>query len=305
MTAEFEHTSFSGTNHSKEHAIAFRKRLYAEARLANKGSQAALAKRFFLEIDLSDLEIIQHEVWLKFFEEASLSRRVEVEYDSILSIREMPDPYQDDALTLAVTRENADAMSRALGRLADWIVTAAISRAGRIRVTSRFREAIWRYCLDFAAQLSKWDAFGTWADRVVHVRWNPTTKDGSPDRLQLQEAAERRREFFEKRIDMYWSRWLGSIERGIELRRVLSSGGSNLTGRESRLKAVIRMVKEKNPRYTQQEVAGRVDDIFDNGSNGLTPLLRSWKMHGVTSLVEAYDNARTKSRVKKYISEVT
>jgi hypothetical protein len=305
MGAKVQRASFSGKNYSLERAIAFRKRLYAEARLASQKSQETLVKRFFLKIELSELEILQHEVWLKFFEEASLSRRVEVEYDSIISSRKMPDPYQDDALALAVTREYANAIARAVGRLADWIMTAAISRAGRIRVTSRLREAIWRYCLDFAARLSRWDPFGIWADRVVHVRWNPTTEDGSPDYEQLKKGSERRRKFFEQRVNMYWHEWLGAIERGIELRRVLSSGRSTGPDQEGGLVAVIRMVKNKNSDYTQRELAGKVDDIFSATLKRPTPLLKRWKIHGVTTLVEAFDNPETKNRVKKYISGVT
>jgi len=130
-------------------------------------------------------------------------------------------------------------------------------------------------------------------------------QDGALDREQIKRAAERRQKLFAERIKGYWREWLGAIDRGIELRRVLSSGRSTRAGREGGLAAVIRVVKEKNAQYSQREIAGAVDDIFSTKLNRPTPILKSWKVHGVTTLVEGYDNPITKGRVKKYITEVT
>jgi hypothetical protein len=287
-----------------ECAIRSRKRMY-KAQRANGSPSETQNQQFFLNIERSDVEFIKHEVWTDFFAGARIPRTVEVDFDRILSSREMPSAGAEDSLTLALTQEYAISISRAAGRVADCLMTAAISRTARIRVTARAREAIWRECLGFAAQLGQWNAFATWADRVVRVSWQPTTKDGALDRDQISRAVERRRAFFEERIGMYWREWLSAIDRKIDLRRILSSGRSTRTGREGGLESVIRIIKEKNPRYTQRKIAGGVDDIFSTTLRRPTPILRSWKTHGASSLVEAYDHPKTNGRVKKYISDVT
>jgi hypothetical protein len=287
-----------------ECAIGSLKREYKAQRTSGTPSEAQNQK-FFLDIKRSDVEFIKDEVSTDFFAEARLSRVVEVDFDRILSSREMPNPDAGDSLTLALTKEYASAISRAVATLAEWLMTAAISRADRVRVTSRFREAIWRDCLDFATQLGRWNAFATWVDRVVRVGWHPTTVDGALDREQIGRAVERRRAFFEERIEMYWREWLRAIDRKIDLRLILSSGKSTRTGSQGRLESVIRIIKERNPRYTQREIAGGVDDTFSTTLRRPTPILRSWKMHGASTLLEAFDNPKTNGRVKKYISDVT
>jgi hypothetical protein len=305
MATQPQRATANGKRNSHESAIADRKRMYKETQHVNSSTLETPKKQFFLKIDLSAVWIIKREVWNSFFDEASLPRIVEIEYDWILSKREMPCPDLDDSLTLVLTQQYACAIARATAKLADWLMTAAISRTDRIRVTARFREAIWRYCLDFAAQLAQWNAFSRWTDRVTRVWWHPMRQDGALDREQIKRAAERRQKLFAERIKGYWREWLGAIDRGIELRRVLSSGRSTRAGREGGLEAVIRVVKEKNAQYSQREIAGAVDDIFSTKLNRPTPILKSWKMHGVTTLVESYDNPITKGRVKKYITEVT
>jgi hypothetical protein len=160
--------------------------------------------------------------------------------------------------------------------------------------------------MDFAADLSQWERFATWVDLVVRLHWQPTTADGSIDHDEIKRMVERNRAFYEKRINMNWHEWVGAVERGIELRLAISSTTSSArTSRKSELAAVIRIVKQKHPEFTQREIAGRVDDVFSAMANHLVPIPKSWKMHGVGTLVEGYDNPKTKNRVKKYISEVT
>jgi hypothetical protein len=184
-------------------------------------------------------------------------------------------------------------------------VTAAISRRGRLKITADVREIIWRECLDFAAQLGQWDPYGSWANRVTGIAWDlPRTTGDMVDHERTAKAAAHRREVFEERIGMHWQEWLGAIDRGIELRRILSLGRSTPTERGGELKRVIRIVKENHPQYTQRQKAGKVDDTFAN-LNRPVPLLRSWKKHGSSTLVEAFDNSKTQNSVKKYISTVT
>jgi hypothetical protein len=176
-------------------------------------------------IERSDVETLRHEVWMKFFDEANLPRTVELQWESVLSSRTIPSLDVDLALTLALTQEYAKAVSRACAGLSDLLVTAAISREGRIQITDHSRETLWRECLDFAHQLIKWDIFASWVDRVTHIRWEvPITADGSPDREQLEKAVKPKREFFERRIGMYRQGWLDAIDRAIELRCTVSVG---------------------------------------------------------------------------------
>jgi hypothetical protein len=125
--------------------------------------------------------------------------------------------FRHDAYALA--KRYAKAVIRAVGNLADLLVTAAISHLSRAQITSPYREAVWRECLEFAGQLAHWDRYAIWVDRVVHINWQvPLNENGAIDRERVEQAAKERREFFEKRIDMYWLEWLGAIDREIEVR---------------------------------------------------------------------------------------
>jgi hypothetical protein len=212
---------------SYEHAIASWKRrlgMPGGVRDANLSLLDAQTNCSLLGIESPDVEFIEHEAWTKFWEDANLPRAVELEWESVLSSRKIPGSGVDLGLTFALTKEYTKAISRASGKLADLLVTAAISRGGREQVTDHFRETVWRECLEFADQLGQWDIFASWVDRVTHIRWEaPVTSDGSPDRGQLGEAIKPRREFFEKRIGMYWMEWLGAIDRAIELRCTVSA----------------------------------------------------------------------------------
>ena len=193
----------------------------------------AQKSRFLLGIELSDLENLRREVWIKFFDEATLPRVVETEWEPVLSSRKMPDSHVDLGLTLALTKEYAKAISRASAQLADLLVTAALSRISQ----EHFREAIWRECLDFAYQLGQWDVFVIWADRAVHVRWQAVDADGEPSLALDRESEKRleeRREFFRGRIGTYSREWLSAIDRAIELRRTLSATQTIAAAEEKR-----------------------------------------------------------------------
>ncbi len=207
-----------------DRAIASRKRRESSgmpegARHTNLRVLDAQKSRALLGIELSDLENLRREVWMKFFDEASLPHVVQVELAPVLSSPKMPDSDVDLAVTFALTKEYVKAISRASAQLADLLVTATVSRISR----AHFREAIWRECLDFAYQLGRWDAFASWTHRVVHIGWQAVTADGATDREQLEKALKPRREFFEKRIVMYSQEWLSAIDRAIELRRTVSA----------------------------------------------------------------------------------
>ena len=269
-------------------------------RRANPPTRKARNKQFLLGIEISDVDLMRREARTKLFDEARLPRVVEQQWDSLLSSRSTPSLDIDLSITLDLVREYAKAISHSASQLADWLVTAAITLAPKTQFNAALRETIWRECLEFATQLSRWEAFANWVDRVAYLpQLVPVTPEGVVDRKQLERTIEHRREFFEKKIGMYWEDWIGAIDRGIELRRVLSSGGSKRVGRELELKAIIRLLKQRYPQFTQREIAGRVDDFFAKKKRPV-PLLNGWKKRGVTSLVEAYDNPHTSSAVKKY-----
>jgi hypothetical protein len=79
-----------------DRAIASRKRMESSvmpgiAHHANTPVLDAQKSRALLGIELSDLKNLRREVWMKFFDEASLPRVVEAEWESVLSSQKMPD----------------------------------------------------------------------------------------------------------------------------------------------------------------------------------------------------------------------
>lgn len=70
------------------------------------------------------------------------------------------------------------------------------------------------------------------------------------------------------------------------------------------LKSIIRYVRELHPEWTVRRIAGQIDDQFSKRRQRV-PMPQSWIAAGCAGLVEAYDNAKTKSRVKKFFSVVT
>lgn len=65
----------------------------------------AQKNRSMLGIELTRLAHLRRGVWKKFFDEASIPRVVEAEWQSVLSLRKMPDSYVDLGLTFALTKE--------------------------------------------------------------------------------------------------------------------------------------------------------------------------------------------------------
>jgi hypothetical protein len=172
-------------------------------------------------IPTADVELIQHQVWVSFFDEPMLPRLVELEWGAVLSSKKQPDQYVDLGLTLALTKEYARAIGRAVAKVADLLAMASIAR--QLALTQPVREAIWRECLDFANGLARWDAFATWVEKVTRVQWDaPLTADGHIDQRKLHDAIARRREFFEQRIRMYSSEWLSAADGAIDLRLTAS-----------------------------------------------------------------------------------
>jgi hypothetical protein len=107
-----------------ERAIASRKRRLEQFRETHRTdrtsqlSRESTKKQFLVGLKLSDVDSIRREVWMRFFDEANLSKTVEREWGSVLSSRKMPDFYLDESLTLALTMEYAKAISRAASILA-------------------------------------------------------------------------------------------------------------------------------------------------------------------------------------------
>lgn len=173
------------------------------------------------KIPRADVELIQHRVWVSFFDETRLPRPVEIEWESVLSSKKAPDEGVDLGLTFALTKEYVKAIGRAVAKVADLLATAAISRQPRL--TQSFREAVCRECLDFANGLARWDAFATWVDKVTRIQWKaPLAEDGGIDRDKLQEALATRKRFFESRISMYATEWLSAADDAIALRLTAS-----------------------------------------------------------------------------------
>ena len=181
--------------------------------------------RYLLGIEPPRLEHLRRGVGRKFFDEARISDVVKTEWQSVLSMRKVPDWGVDLGLTFGLTKEYEKAISRASAQLADLLATAAGSRINQ----AQLREAIWRECLDFAYQLGQWDAFATWVHRAVHIGWQTLDADGqpslTPDR-ECEKRLEERRKFFEGRIGMYSQEWLSAIDEAIELRRTISAANT-------------------------------------------------------------------------------
>jgi len=215
----YEHTIASWKQRSQNSLGMSEKARFAIPRLLD-----AHKYRSELKIAGSDIEFIRNEVWGEFFEAAEIPRVVELRWQSALSSEKMPSADVDLALTLALTQVYVKAVSRVSGKLAELLVTAAISRMNPVEITDYLREAIWRECLDFAEQLSQWDKYGSWVDRAMEFRWQaPLTEDGVVDREQLERAVKNRRDFSKKRIGMYWLEWLSAIDRAIDLRLTASA----------------------------------------------------------------------------------
>jgi hypothetical protein len=173
-----------------------------------------------------DVELIQHQVWVSFFDEPMLPRPVELEWGAVLSSKKQPGQDVDLALTFALIKEYARAIGRAVAKVADLLATASIAR--QLVLTQPVREAVWRECLDFANGLARWDAFATWVEKVTRVQWEaPLTADGHIDQRKLQDAIARRRELFEQRIRMYSTEWLSATDGAIALRLTASVSKSS------------------------------------------------------------------------------
>ena len=211
-----------------DRAIASRKRrlkgfgMREESRNANlPPALDAQQGRALLGIELARLEHLRRGVWKKVFDEARIPDVVKTEWQSVLSLRRMPDSGVDLGLTFALTKEYEKAIERGSAQLADLLATAAGSRINQ----AQLREAIWRECLDFAYHLGQWDAFATWVSRTVHIGWQALDADGQPSMLLDRESENRleeRRKFFEERIGMYSQEWLSAIDEAIELRLTVS-----------------------------------------------------------------------------------
>jgi hypothetical protein len=227
-----------------------------------------------------NVELIEHEVWVNFSNEARLPRSVELEWESVLSSKKIPNEDTDLALTLALTREYVKAIGQATGKVADLLVTAAVSH--QIEITQRFRETLWRECLDFASHLAQWDAFATWAERVAPVRWEePRKADGRIDKDKVQGLLAKRRQFFEQRIRMYAREWLSVADRSIDLR--LAASGAHESHAQKSAKS-REGVESKSTTFTHSP------DYRSVAVRGKTYGLTSRQAQMIQILHEAYEN---------------
>jgi len=299
-----------------DRAIASRKRML-ESLSVEEGSRHAdttvpnaQQSRALLGIELAHLEHLRRGVWKKFFDEANIPRVVEAEWQSVLSLRKMPDSYVDLGLTFALTKEYQKAISRASAQLADLLASAAGSRINQ----AHLREAIWRECLDFAYQLGQWDAFATWVHRAVHIGWQTLDADGqpslTPDR-ECEKRLEERRNFFEGRIGMYSREWLSAIDEPIELRLMVSA--AHTVNARGEIAKHAKAAETKSPRM-DPEVAKRVAlvkanpgipaneicEIFDREK---VPLPMRWLAAGLQTWSRAYKNSDYRRRIDTLISK--
>jgi len=301
-------------NASIDRAIASRKRMEnsisGEARDTNHQALDAQKSRSLLGIDLVDLENLRREIWMRFFDQASLPRVVEDEWKAILFNRKMPDSHADLGVASALTREYQKAIARASAQLAELLATATELRIDQ----APLREAIWRECLDFASQLGQWDAFAIWVGRVVHVGWQVVGADGTPsltpDR-ECEKRLEERRQFFEGRIGMYWQEWLSAIDRAIETRRTVSAAHNVNTSGETGKQA--KAAESKSARI-DPEVAKRAalvkanpgipaDEMCETFDRENVPLPTRWHAAGLQSWSRAYKNSDYRSRIYTLISK--
>jgi hypothetical protein len=86
-------------------------------------------------------------------------------------------------------------------------------------------------------------------------------------------------------------------------RRVLPAKNRRATKLDN-LKIFIRYMREQHPDWTVRRIAGQIDNHYSKRTDPV-PMPQSWKAAGCATLVEAYDNVRTQSRVKKFFSVVT
>jgi hypothetical protein len=285
-----------------DRAIASRKRMLEGFDMpwgsphVNTSVLDAQKSRSLLGIELSDLENLRRAVWIKFFDEASLPRAVEVEWEQVLSSRRVPDSNVDLALTFALTRVYEKAVSRACSELADLLATATVSCISQ----THCREAIWKECLDFAYQLGQWDIFATWVDRVAGIRWEaPVTADGATDREQLEKALKPRREFFESRIGMYSQEWLSAIDRAIELRRTVSAAHTANASKSAKIDPEVAK-RGALVKANSGVPAAEMCEIFDRRS---VPLPAKWRAAGFQSWSRTYKNSNYRSRIDTLISK--
>jgi hypothetical protein len=217
-------------------------------------------------IPRDDVEVIEHGVWVSFFDEPRLPRPVEMQWQSVLSAKKAPDKDADLGLTFALTKEYVRAIARAVAKFADLLANAAISR--RLKLSQQFRDALWRECLDFANGLAQWDAFANWVDKVTRVQWEePLMADGRVDQDKLQAAVAERRKFFERKISMYSNEWLSAADGAIELQLTASGPeGVDVQNGDNTTQAGSKPESQQQKPLTQREA--KIWEIIQQGLKG-------------------------------------
>jgi hypothetical protein len=246
----------------------------------------------------SEFEFVQSIAWTSLFEEAKVSARTFNDWWPRLRGATTLDEDTAECLTVDLTRDYAKAIELAATRFIDLLMQAALARGGG-RPHADLRTLLWKLGLRFAGTLGDWEVFCCWFVRVDELGMKGRVSSGPS-----KEALERRRRYFERRINLYWHDWLTAIDRRIELRSILSSKHIRKISNQDKLQTLLRQSRETYPNKSLREIAGRVDGFFSK-ANDPVPIPKSWRQAGCTSLVEAYDNPKTHNRTKKYLSEVT
>lgn len=222
-----------------------------------------------------------------------------------------------------VAKVYQNAIRRSTEDFTDLLVQVMLRRVRPSRLTARTRVDLLTECLKFGFDLSRWELFRAWFDQRVTVGWlveqgnrpvrtslwtvreliEATRRAKLPEREESNaEHSAVRREFYEERLFLAGSEWLGAIDSRIELQCVLASRPDAKPRPTDKIKAAIHAASGKNPNFTQREIAGWVDDFFSEKRGIAIPILNGWRKHGSQSMVEAFDNRKTRGAVKKFIS---
>ena len=270
----------------------------AAARSRELGQAARRERPGRLGLTSSEFEYVQSIAWRGLFEEPSVSARTFNDWWPRLRGATTLDEHAAESLTVDLARDYAKAIERAVTRFTDLLMQATLARRPG-RPSADLRTLLWTLALRFAGALSDWEVFCCW-----FVKLDELGLRGRVDSGPGEEILKRRRQYFDRRINLYWHDWLTAIDRCIELRSIVSSKHVRKVSSQDKLQTLLRHCREAYPNKTLREIAGRVDGFFSK-ANEIVPIPKGWRQVGCTSLVEAYDNPKTRNRTKKYLSEVT
>ena len=208
----------------------------------------------------SEFEFVQSIAWTSLFDEAKLSARTFNDWWPRLRGATTLDEDTAECLTVDLARGYAKAIECAATRFIDLLMQATLARrSGRLHTD--LRTLLWQLGLRFAGTLGDWEVFCSWFIRLDELGMKGRVSAGPGE-----EALERRRRHFERRINLYWHDWLTAIDRRIELRSILSSKHIRKVSNQDKLQTLLRHSRETFPNKTLREIAGRVDGFFSKAN---------------------------------------